>query len=118
MVKRPECNRLQEVRQTYEKIIDPLLAAIRRELSAIIAKVHKVDLSKAPDPSAGLGGASVYMKDLVEKLTFIKTEVLAKFNIGETSREWCVTGYWLLRWLLTALLSTISITLLALTCPI
>ena len=32
------------------------------------------------------------MKDLVEKLTFIKTEVLAKFNIGETSREWCVTG--------------------------
>ena len=37
-----------------------------------------------------MGGASTYMKDLGEKLNFIKSEVLAKFNVGETSREWLV----------------------------
>lgn len=72
----------------YQRIVDPLLIAIRRELSAIIGKLHKLDLGKAPDPSAGLGGPSTYMKDLVEKLTFIKSEVLSKFNVGEASREW------------------------------
>ena len=37
------------------------------------------------------GGASPYMKDLVEKLTYVKTEVLAQFNVPEVSREWYET---------------------------
>ena len=35
------------------------------------------------------GGPSVYMKDLVEKLAFVKTEVLSKFSVGE-EKEWSV----------------------------
>lgn len=30
----------------------------------------------------------MYMKDLVDKLMFIKGEVLAKFNIGDVMYEW------------------------------
>ena len=37
-----------------------------------------------------MGGTSVYMKDLVEKLAFVKTEVYGKFNIGEAGRTWFV----------------------------
>ncbi len=42
------------------------------------------------DPMAAMGGgASPYMKDLAEKLTFIKAEVLSQYNIPDI-REWCV----------------------------
>ena len=64
-----------------------MLSAIRRDLGAIILKVHKMDL-EAPDASANMGGSSIYMKDLVDKLTLVKNEILAKFNVGEASREW------------------------------
>ena len=54
-----------------------------------------------PDPSLpgrsnlslgyGLGGgASPYMKELAEKLAFIKAEVLSQFNTPEVSRGWSV----------------------------
>ena len=62
------------------------MSAIRRDLNAIIAKLHKLDLGKGMD--AASGGASPYMKDLVEKLNFIKTEILSKFIVGDTSRDW------------------------------
>jgi hypothetical protein len=39
---------------------------------------------------AGMSGASFYMKDLVDKLSFIKVEILSKFNVGEAGREWWV----------------------------
>ena len=65
-----------------------MLLAIQRELSANIARIHKVDL--ASDVTAFGGAPSVYMKDLVEKLTFIKGEVLAKFNIGDVVYDWYV----------------------------
>jgi conserved oligomeric Golgi complex subunit 5 len=64
------------------------MTAIKRELSAIIDKLHRVDFGRVVDPVPGMGGPSFYMKDLVEKLTFIKTEVLSKFNLGETGRLW------------------------------
>ena len=73
-----------------------MLSAIRRELGAIIAKLHKLDLGKSLDVGGGGGhGASTYMKDLVEKINFIKSEVLAKFNVGDLSREWYVVSRWL-----------------------
>jgi hypothetical protein len=37
------------------------------------------------------GGSSLYMKDLVEKLAFIKAEVLSKFTVGEEGRIWYVS---------------------------
>ena len=79
------------MKRAFERIIDPLLAAVRRELSAIIAKLHRMDFSDAVDPMSAIGGApSPYMKDLVEKLTFIKTEILSNFNVSNADRDWCV----------------------------
>ncbi|KAJ7497111.1 Golgi transport complex subunit 5-domain-containing protein [Mycena latifolia] len=79
---------LQNIRQAYQRLVDPVLLAIRRELGAIIARLHRIDLSKPADPMAGMSGASFYMKDLVDKLSFIKAEILSKFSVGEAGREW------------------------------
>ncbi|KAI0769620.1 Golgi transport complex subunit 5-domain-containing protein [Trametes elegans] len=77
---------------TFERIVDPLLAAIRRELGAIIAKLHRMDFSDKVDPMAAMGGGpSPYMKDLIEKLTFIKTEILAQYNVPDVSRQWVLS---------------------------
>lgn len=80
---------LQSINKSFERIADPLLSAIRREVSAIIAKLHKQDFSDNVDPMSAMGGgASPYMKDLSEKLTFIKTEVLSQFSAPKISRKW------------------------------
>ena len=69
--------------------MDPLLAAIRRETGALIAKLHKQDFSDSVDPMSAMGGgASPYMKELSEKLSFIKVEVLSQFNTPDVSRGW------------------------------
>lgn len=70
----------------------PLLSAINKELSAIIAKMHRTDFAKAErDPMAGMGGgASPYVKEITEKLTFVKYEILGRWNVGVLSREWYV----------------------------
>ncbi|KAL1704556.1 Golgi transport complex subunit 5-domain-containing protein [Schizophyllum commune] len=73
---------IENMKRTYERVVDPLLAAIRRELAAIIARVHRFDFGRAQDPMSG-GGASLYMKDLVEKLAFVKGEILSKFNVED-----------------------------------
>jgi conserved oligomeric Golgi complex subunit 5 len=71
--------------------VDPILVAIRREVAAIVAKLHRQDLSDNVDPMNAMGGgASPYMKELTEKLTFIKTGVLGLFDIPELSRDWYV----------------------------
>jgi hypothetical protein len=36
------------------------------------------------------GGPSAYMKDLVEKLAFVKSEILSKFSVGDNEKEWFV----------------------------
>ncbi|KAL5528268.1 hypothetical protein ACEPAF_7404 [Sanghuangporus sanghuang] len=79
---------IKKIRRVFDSIVDPLLSAISRELSTIVAKLHKLDLG-APDASSGMGGPSTYMKDLVEKLNYIKSEVLDKFNV-DVSREWVI----------------------------
>ncbi|KAI4519196.1 hypothetical protein K525DRAFT_362909 [Schizophyllum commune Loenen D] len=73
---------IENMKRTYERVVDPLLAAIRRELAAIIARVHRFDFGRAQDPMSG-GGASLYMKDLVEKLAFVKGEILSKFSVED-----------------------------------
>lgn len=42
---------------------------------------------------AGPGGMSAYMKDMVDKLSFIRNEILARFNIGDLMKTWCVLVY-------------------------
>lgn len=80
---------VQRLHDTFERVVDPLLAAIRRELGAIIAKLHRMDFSNNVDPMAAMGGGpSPYMKDLIEKLAFVKNEVLAQYNAPEVSRQW------------------------------
>ena len=65
------------------------MGAIRREMGAIIARLHRVDLGKGTD-AAGLGGPSNYVRDLVEKLAFVKNELYANYTVGDVSREWYV----------------------------
>ncbi|KAJ7647511.1 hypothetical protein FB45DRAFT_893628 [Roridomyces roridus] len=82
---------IQNVQQAYQRLVDPVMIAIRRELGAIVAKLHRIDLNKSADPMAGMNGASFYMKDLVDKLSFIKAEILSRYNVGEAGREWVMS---------------------------
>ncbi|KAF8512431.1 Golgi transport complex subunit 5-domain-containing protein, partial [Gautieria morchelliformis] len=80
---------IHNMQHTCERTYEPLLMAIRREISSIIARLHRVDFGKALDDlPPGMGGASVYMKELVDKLTFIRKEVLSRYTIGDITQEW------------------------------
>jgi conserved oligomeric Golgi complex subunit 5 len=82
----------QALEKEYTRIVDPLLSSVRREFGAIIARLHKLDFGSGMDTGMGMGmaggGASVYMRELVDKLSFVKTELFANFNIGEARRTW------------------------------
>jgi len=78
---------VQKLHTAYDYIVDPLLAAIRRELASIISRLHRIDLQKAPDPMAGMGGSSLYMKDLSDKLNYVKTRILVNFAT-EVTQSW------------------------------
>ena len=73
----------------FERLVDPLMSSIRRELGAIIAKLHRMNFSDTADPTASIGGGpSPYMKDLVEKLNFIKTDIVSQYGIPEVTQQW------------------------------
>lgn len=81
----------QGLSRTFERLVDPLMSAIRRELGAIIAKLHRMNFSDTADPTMAIGGGpSPYMKDLVEKLNFIKTDIISQYDIAEVTQEWSV----------------------------
>ncbi|KAJ4468253.1 Golgi transport complex subunit 5-domain-containing protein [Lentinula aciculospora] len=82
---------IDKIHATYEQIVDPLLTAIRRELGAIIARLHRIDFGKSTDRAAGMGGPSFYMKDLVDKLSYIKLEVLNKYLVEEDNHKWIMS---------------------------
>ena len=75
--------------ETYRHIVDPLLAAIKSDSGAIIAKLHR-DPMRSTDPLADMGGSSAYIKGITEKLAFVKTEILARLSIEEVTRGWFV----------------------------
>ena len=79
----------QNIQTSFDKIVDPLLSAVRRELSSIIARLHRVDFGDRNIPRGGGGGTSIYMKDLIEKLEFVRTAILARYSVGDLSKEWC-----------------------------
>lgn len=82
---------LQDLKTLYVKHTTTLLSAIRREFSNSIARLHRVDYSKQSDPaSVILGGSSPYMKDLQERMTFVRLQILAPYNVGGLKKEWYV----------------------------
>jgi hypothetical protein len=38
----------------------------------------------------GMGGSSMFLKELAEKLSYVRREVLSKYNVGELGQEWYV----------------------------
>ncbi|KAF8510569.1 Golgi transport complex subunit 5-domain-containing protein [Hysterangium stoloniferum] len=83
---------IRNIQRTCERTYNPLLVAIRREIGSIIARLHRVDFGKTLDNILpGMGGASAYMKELVEKLSFVRKEVLNRYNIGEITQEWTIS---------------------------
>jgi hypothetical protein len=79
------------VRALYLEVVEPLSLAMRRETSAIVAKMHRVDFG--PE-GAGLtaGGSSPYMKDLADKVSYLRVEVLGALRVGELMKEWCAAS--------------------------
>ncbi|KAJ3759655.1 Golgi transport complex subunit 5-domain-containing protein [Lentinula raphanica] len=80
-----------KIQATYDQIVEPLLTAIRREIGAIIARLHRFDFGKSTDKAAGMGGPSFYMKDLVDKLSYIKMEVLSRFSVEGDNQKWVIS---------------------------
>lgn len=89
----------QRARTTYVAIVNPLILAIRREFSALLARMHRTNYAAdaaTGEPGRGRqagvesGGASAYMTDLTDKLTLVKDEILGAYRVGELARDWCV----------------------------
>jgi hypothetical protein len=37
-----------------------------------------------------MGGASPYMTTLMERMTFVRVEILTPYNVGKLKKDWCV----------------------------
>ncbi|GAA6004235.1 hypothetical protein JCM10207_002497 [Rhodosporidiobolus poonsookiae] len=84
---------VDHLRTTYLSAANPLIMSIRREFSALLARMHRVDYSKNLDGAAGPGagaGTSAYMGDLTDKLALIKDEVLGAYRVGELAKDWAL----------------------------
>lgn len=68
--------------------MDPLLASVKRETGAVIARLHKLNLGKDVGDVPTMGATSVYIKELADKLVFVRSELISKFNVGELSNNW------------------------------
>lgn len=65
-------------------IVSPLLEAIRKDLGNILARMHRNDFA-----SPGTTDSSPYLKDLSDKLVFVRSELLRSLKAGEMTKEWC-----------------------------
>ena len=79
---------IASARTTYLGIVAPLLQAIRRDLVAVIGKVHRIDFNVA----AGAGGSvtSAYMRELCDKVAFVRLQILALYRVSVLTRGWSV----------------------------
>lgn len=75
---------------SYTRITDSLDAAIRREFATILARIHRVDFSKPVDPMS-MGGSSPYIQDLIDKLSFLRSEVLGRMSLGDMMKNWVLS---------------------------
>lgn len=70
--------------------------SIRREFSALLARMHRVDYSRTASDTPGGGGqgggqTSSYMMDLTDKLSLIKEEILGSYRVGQLGKDWYVS---------------------------
>ena len=80
----------QRMQEQCEKVVDPVLSAIKRDCGAILATLHRLDFGKS-GPAIGGGGASVYMEELAAKMNFVKQEILERYTGMDVVRQWCVS---------------------------
>ncbi|GAA5826357.1 hypothetical protein JCM5353_004728 [Sporobolomyces roseus] len=85
-VLRPTIDRL---RASYLAIVNPLIMSIRREFSALLARMHRVDYSKESDTSSS-SSASNYMMDITDKLALVKEEILGSYRVGQLGKDWAL----------------------------
>ena len=78
------------MQEQYEKVVDPVLSAVKRDCGAILATLHRLDFGKS-GPAVGGGGASVYMEELATKMNFVKQEILERYAGMGVVRQWCVS---------------------------
>jgi hypothetical protein len=85
-------NKKQVAERIYGNVTTALDVSIKREISNVLARIHRVDFAKSVDPMrmSGGSGGSPYIKDLADRLTFLRTEVLGRFEMGEFRDEWSV----------------------------
>ncbi|TKA56576.1 hypothetical protein B0A53_01768 [Rhodotorula sp. CCFEE 5036] len=87
---------VDRTRSTYLAIVNPLILAIRREFSSLLARMHRTNYYAAGDggdggvEAGGGGGASAYMTDLTDKLLLVKEEILGAYRVGELARDWAL----------------------------
>ncbi|KAF9047312.1 Golgi transport complex subunit 5-domain-containing protein [Panaeolus papilionaceus] len=81
---------VQHIFRVLESVMNPLSSAIRREIGAIILKLHRIDFSKPMDANAGMGGTSLYIKELTDKMAFIKNEIVGRYSLGDYGRNWVI----------------------------
>lgn len=81
----------QTMREHYERVVDPVLSAVKRDCGAILATLHRLDFGRG-GPAIGGGGASVYMEELIAKLNFVKQEILERHAGMDVVRKWCVSA--------------------------
>jgi hypothetical protein len=72
----------------YRALVSPVQQAIQREISAILAKLHRINFGQQ---GAMSNGSSLCLRELAEKLAFIKGEMVGVYDIGEAGRTWYVT---------------------------
>ncbi|WWD17827.1 hypothetical protein CI109_102270 [Kwoniella shandongensis] len=76
----------------FKRPTDALDVVLRREFASILSRIHRVDFAKPMDPmSMGSGGGSPYMQDLIDKLGFVKSEILGRMSLGEMMKDWVVS---------------------------
>ncbi|KAJ2913475.1 hypothetical protein MD484_g6945, partial [Candolleomyces efflorescens] len=80
---------IKNIQDGYETLVQPMQQAIQREISAILAKLHRIDFGQTGGGMAG--GSSFCVRELSEKLAFIKGEVLDCYDLGDAGRVWVVS---------------------------
>lgn len=71
----------------YQTLVSPMQQAIQREISAILAKLHRINFGQEGTMP---NGSSLCLRELAEKLNFIKSEIVGVYDIGEAGRAWYV----------------------------
>ncbi|AFR97956.2 hypothetical protein C343_06110 [Cryptococcus neoformans C23] len=84
----PSVNSLET---TYRRITKSLDAAFRKEITSTLSRIHRVNFDTPVDPLAmGMDarGGSPYMQDLVDKIGFIRSQILGRMSLGEYMKAW------------------------------